>query len=92
MSREASALPIRGLEISAPEWFKRDDFCEWVKNRSTASWYNGHCIGECSDVFTIFDHGSGPDDEEIPTSIWQEICQFADEHDMVYGLIWIKPV
>lgn len=92
MSAEASAKPINGLEISAPEWFQRDDFCKWIKSKSTASWYNGHCIGECCDVFTIFDHGSGPDDEEIPASIWQEICDMAKEQGLVYCLIWIKPV
>lgn len=93
MSREASAKRISGLVISAPEWFQRDDFCQWLHAESTASWIrNGETANEFSDAFTIFDHGSGPDEDDIPSDIWQEICRLAEEQDFVYGVIWIKPV
>jgi len=92
MSREASARPIKGLVISAPEWFERDDFCEWIKSRQTATWYEGGSLDEVCDAFTVFDHGSGPDVEALPASIWSEICELADEHGLVYGIIWINPV
>lgn len=92
MSRETSAKLIPGLEISAPEWFKRDDFCKWVKNKLTASWFRGDVVDEFSDVFTLFDHDSSPDEMGIPPYVWQEICKLAEEQEFSYGLIWIKPV
>jgi hypothetical protein len=87
------------LRINAPEWFKRDDFAEWLSSDKTATWHEkGTIPGEYSDVFVTIDgdEGSdawqGPSSDTIPKDIWAEIVAAAKRLGINDGIVWISNV
>ena len=95
---EPTAEAVQSLNISAPAWFARADFVEWLNGKGEfqkgppATWHQGGEPGEYSDVFTTYDHGDGPDSEDLPADIWETISKMAEDNGMEYGLIRISPI
>jgi hypothetical protein len=100
--------------LSAPDWFKRDDFQDWRQGKADGQWCAPACWlphdrgTETTDVFMTFDrsgmcslktidpgtenHWEGSDADTLPEDIFQEIGRLLREHNLRFGVLWIKPI
>lgn len=85
--------PLQAVRIDTSEWFDRPDFMAWLNDATPghpATWHTpGQPAGGLSDVFVVFDHGEGSDDQSIPEDIWAKICTVCDLYKVEYGIVWI---
>lgn len=79
------------LKIPAADWLSTNDVTGWVNDvdSSVATWYTGSGY---RDVFTIYDHGDGPDREEMPDWLWDRIDAAAQELGLSYAVVWLEDV
>lgn len=81
------------VQIEAAEWYERDDWLEYINAKDTATWHEkGEISTECSDVFTVYDNGEGPDSEVIPADIWSAIGAALRAHGLTYAVVRIIPI
>ena len=86
---------LPAIRIQAPEWFERPDFMAWLNDPLSvvATWHtSGTPANDYSDVFTIFDHGEGPDCAGLPDDCWEAIAAACQSARLQYTIIWISPV
>src|SRR5262249_45915116 len=92
------------LHINCPAWSRRQDFRAFLNQQTQwharqnpaeafwglATWHRpGDEPGETSDVFLVYDGGSG-DSEAMPQDVWAEVCRLAQENGFEYALVWIS--
>lgn len=86
----ASIEHLHAVRINCAHWYERKDFQEWLNSGDLATWHKRNSKpNDYSDVFIIFDHGSG-DAETLPMDIYDElriICHRELPAD--YGLVWL---
>jgi hypothetical protein len=81
------------VQIAAAEWYDRDDWRRYIDAKDTATWHEkGEVPTECSDVFTIYDNGEGPDSEVIPSDIWEAIGAAVRSQGFEYAVVRIIPI
>jgi len=82
------------LRINAPEWYKRQDWRKFMRRPGLATWYipagaRGKIAGGCGDVFFTYDNENGSDAEDIPTDIWEKICELCRSAGHYHCLVWV---
>jgi hypothetical protein len=73
------------LKIEAADWLDTNDVRYWKASYPVASW--GAVNG---DVFTVYDHGEGPDKGEMPDWLWNYIEKHAKEAGLEYCIVWLE--
>jgi hypothetical protein len=88
------------VRIDAPEWYEREDWMEWLNNRTPmnhpATWHvEGEKPNEYSDVFFTYcvdeggsDYGEGK--PSIPDDIWHQIEALIKAQDIDECLVWVS--
>ena len=64
------------LKIEAADWLDTNDVRHWRKKGSSIATWAG-VDGGCGDIFTVYDHGEGPDCDDMPYWLWKKIKEYA---------------
>jgi hypothetical protein len=77
------------LKIEAADWLDTNDVRHWLsKEKCVATWAgDSGCSG---DIFTVYDHGEGPDRDDMPSWLWKEIEAYVKAAGFEYCIIWLE--
>ena len=92
------------IKVYAEEWFDRPDFMAWLRGKTCslrqATWHPAEeeKVTDYSDVFVTVDlgyplmstgDGCGSD---MPSDIWDELCQVVEAAGVQECVVWISPL
>lgn len=77
------------LKIEAADWLDTNDVRHWrAQDSSVASWSGDN--GGYADIFTVYDHGEGPDKDRMPSWLWEKIEQHVKDAGFEYCIVWLE--
>lgn len=81
------------VKIPAGDWLGTNDVREWkAKNSSVATWARSEADSGYRDVFTVYDHGEGPDRDDMPDWLWGRIDKIVRELGLSYCVVWLEDI
>ena len=90
MKRNIRTAPC--IKVYAGDWLGTNDVRGWkANNPSVATWGPSNGTGY-GDVFTVYDHGEGPDSEDMPQWLWKRITKIAQEAGHDYCIVWLEDI
>ena len=91
MNRNINVAPC--IKVSAGDWLNTNDVREWKANESSvATWGRGPQDSAYGDVFTVYDHGEGPDKDDMPSWLWDRIEKIAKKLGHDYCIVWLEDI
>ena len=85
MGSERATNVIPCLMIEAADWIDTNDVRHWVNTCSVATWGSPN-----GDIFTLYDHGDGPDKDEMPDWLWEFIEAYVREAGLEYCIVRLE--